>query len=237
MTATTHDTTTAQAVAVLAAAYPRQAFPPDSIRLYVRMLADLDSGDIADAVTRLVKRSTFLPSIAEIRREVAEARLGLPSPAVAWEMALDPRGWATMPEPVRAAYDACGGGWAFRTTDRPTTLRSQFERDYADRREAALVAAMGAAPERRLPPPTDWSPAVDVTRVDGLPATTSLAPRPVWRRHLLRANGHELDAPTDIEKADAIRVLRSTDDEVDLAGRVAETLREEAQRILDEASP
>lgn len=217
--------TTAGAVAILGAAYPRQAFPTDSVRLYIRLLADLNPDALADAVARLIRRSTWLPSIAEIRYEVAEATLALPSVGEAWEQALIGRG---MHDLVKRSYLASGGAWAFRTSERPEILRTQFAKDYEARRADALLVEIEAHPV----------PAIDFSDVEALPESTSIVPRPVWARYLRRVAGYVVTIPTEEEKHDAILVLQ-----LETAGAfdaiatpaAATALHIEAQRILDDA--
>ena len=67
----------AASIAVLRLAYPRQDFPDAAVAFYVRQLVDLPPAEVEAAVDRLTKRSTWLPSIAEIRAECAEASCGL----------------------------------------------------------------------------------------------------------------------------------------------------------------
>lgn len=160
--------TIATAVGILKAAYPRQAFPDDTVRVYVRMLNDVPEDELAHAIDRLVKTRTFLPSIAEIRQHVASTSLALPSAGEAWEMANDPdsnsTGW---PGPLIQAVRSCGGRYSIRTSENPTTMRAQFTKDY-DARCAALIeqtaAGQGALPVgptmAALPVSTRMLPAV-----------------------------------------------------------------------------
>jgi hypothetical protein len=155
-----------QAVAILRDAYPRQDFPDRSARLYGTMLADMDDTLVVAAVQRLIRRSTFLPSIAEIRREVMEYVLCLPTPQEAWAMVTRPETEGQLPTVVLASLQALGGRWAIRVSDAPSVMRSQFLRDYEARREAAMTSAVGADPAG-LPSPT----------MAALPASTSITPR------------------------------------------------------------
>ena len=98
---------TSEALALLRATYPRQDFPDLTVAVYGRMLADLDDEAVVPAVQRLINRCTFLPSVAEIRQEVAEARLGLPSAEEAWEIARCGR-LREAPAEVQAAAAAAG---------------------------------------------------------------------------------------------------------------------------------
>ena len=126
-----------QSVALLRATYPRQEFPDDSVRSYVHFLRVYDETLVAQAVSRLVRRSKWLPSIAEICDEVAELALGLPAPDEAWSMIT--KGESNKPAVVREAYLAVGGPWALKTTERPEMLRRAFREEYLDRRQRALA--------------------------------------------------------------------------------------------------
>jgi hypothetical protein len=216
--------TTAGAVAILTAAYPRQAFPADSVRLYVRMLADVPPDALSRAVTRLIRRSTFLPSIAEIRREAAEETLALPTPAEAWQQASvehdfrHPLVW----ESLRAV----GGSWAIRTTERPEIVRAQFLKDYGARRDAALLVEMGAAPEL----------AAAAEPVAAIPEAT-ISRRAVSLRLERRLMGEPIGPPTDEERHDAILFLDEIGKmivPIEMIGGMRQ-LHVEAQRVMDDA--
>lgn len=75
-------------VAMLIAAFPRSDWPESTQRLYRETLAECGVLDGRRAIERLIATSDFPPTIAEIRRTVAEARLNLPSEMEAWEMAV-----------------------------------------------------------------------------------------------------------------------------------------------------
>lgn len=159
-------TGTSLAVAILRDAYPRADFPERTAVLYGSMLADMDDGQVVAAVHRLVRRSTFLPTIAEIRREVVESMLCLPSPQEAWEMVNRPETEGHLPTTVLATLQALGGRYTIRVSDQPSVIRAQFLRDYEARREAAMTAAVGADPAA-LPGRTMAS----------LPESTSITPK------------------------------------------------------------
>lgn len=236
--------TTAMAVAALRVAYPRQDFPDDSVRLYVRMLADLDAAAVSRAVERLIRRSTFLPSVAEIRLETGEEICPLPTAAEAWTLATTkPSDRPELPSEVREAIAAMGGTYTIMHSERPETLRAQFLRDYEQRRQTAMLEAVGArAP--RPPMLTRAEQAFGVLPVGEIPETESMRPRPVWARWLRRQgineeNGARLNPPTDEEKHDAITVLWEYAEQGDVDGgihAVGGQLHGEAQRIMDEAS-
>lgn len=226
--------TTIEAVGVLAAAYPNANLPDETIRVYVRILSDIPADALAGAITRLVKTSKFIPSISEIRREVAEGMLALPLPgdafALAARLAREEISSAEVPWVVRETMMDHGGSWTFRTHPNPGVLRGQFERDYAARREARIVeTSISLAPEPvRLLDDGSAEPGTDVVPLsfvtpEGADVRHILARR-AWRREEGR-----LDPPTDEEKLAAIAILGSP--------RVApgSALHVEAQRILDDA--
>lgn len=136
------------AIAVLRDAYPRQDFPEASVLLYTEMLSELDGFAVAAAIRRLVKRSPFLPSIAEINLEVAEAMLGLPNAAQAWSLVSQPHepGQPELPRIVSESMKACGGRWSIIHSENPSVLRSQFTADYNARRQTELLRIADAAP-------------------------------------------------------------------------------------------
>jgi len=142
----------AAAIGILRDAFPRQDFPDDSVSLYGRMLLDLDGDKVSGAVLRLIRRSTWLPSVAEIRMEVAEADCQLPTAAEAWSLACVPveeLHGVPPPELVMESIWACGGRWNIIHADRPETIRAQFVRDYEERRRSALLESSGASPIQR----------------------------------------------------------------------------------------
>lgn len=142
----------AAAIAALRAAYPRADFPDRSVELYARMLARYDDDELQAAVERLIRRSTFLPSIAEIGRDIAEAKCGLPTPPQAWDIVLS-GALRDAPEAVRESARSCGGRWSIVHSEHPETVRAQFVRDYTSRREQAIQEASGsAAVVLQLPP-------------------------------------------------------------------------------------
>lgn len=209
--------TLAASIAALRAAYPRQDFPDDSVTMYGTMLEDLDASAVSRAIGRLVKRSTWLPSIAEIREEIAEEMLGLPTVSEAVESLA--RGSHRHPT-VDRIFSALGGRWSYDQSTAPGLFRREFTKMYAEERQTAIRAAAGAEPRPAL---TRVEKMIE-RHIQGIPETTSMQPRPVYARWL-RRNAGTLSPPTDAEKHDAILVLR---DNIDVVG--------EAQRIMDEAS-
>jgi hypothetical protein len=228
--------TTAASVAVLRDAYPRQEFPDRSVRLYVRMLSDLDPTSLVAAVERLINRQAFLPAISEIRMEVAEAECGLPTPAEAWSLvtSLDNEyARDSLPNVVRLSLDAMGGRWSIVRSEKPETVRAQFMRDYEQRRARQLLVHSGAATRAAIVEGINDGTATAIK--SGIPESDAIQPRPVWARWLRRQQWmmppvqDAFQSPTDAEKHDAIAVLEAE-------GWGVEMLWQEAQRILDEAS-
>lgn len=210
----------AAAIAVLRVAYPGE-FGDEAVAFYARKLADLDPAAVVQAVDRLTNRMRFRPTVADIRLEVAEATLGLPSLTEAWEMA-EHGSLRDAPAAVREAADYVGGRWAITTSDNPATIRAQFRHAYERTREQALLEAAGAVRARSIPhrvtpalppPPTDLAP---------------LPPPAVLMRQLAVERGEEVGPPTEAECQDAIRVLRAgpwTDDpRDDMLYRAAEAV-------------
>jgi hypothetical protein len=203
------------AVSVLRDAYPRADFPDRSVVLYASMLADLDDLLVVEATRRLVRRSTFLPSIAEIRREVAEAVLGLPTATEAWAIVNEPASAGNLPTLVQASLNALGGRWALRMSERPEIFMTNFVKDYGSRREHALLGIMGANTHG--------------SELSALPVSDSIGERPVFSRIRRRLIGEEVGDATEEERGDAIRILE--------AGPVSERdpLYAEAFSILDQS--
>jgi len=208
----------AAAIAILRDAYPRQDFPDRTVAVYATALADLGDEEVMRAVERLIRRSTWLPSIAEIRLDVAEERLGLPSVEDAWAMVRAGAGGA-WPAPVRDAADDVGGSWAVRTTGHPEILYAQFRRSYDARRRETVEGEIGALAAPTAPV------SLGVVRARAIPESARIRPRPIMGRVLTRMTGRLPGPPTEDEKRDAIAVLRDGpegDIEFDLLYREAE---------------
>ena len=218
--------TTAQAIQRLRDAFPREEFPDRTVALYGQELMNLPPETVARAVEILVRRNRFLPRLSEILTEVAEIELGLPTVEEAWDIVL--RGnLKNAPPEVQAASKACGGRETIMHSDNATTIRAQFMRDYAARRENTVRVFIGA----RVPPVLPGPPMLGPTMAS-LPETTRIRPRPIMSRLHHRWAGHRLEAPTEAEIRDAIEILREgpqTDDPAE------DPLYAEAERIMAEA--
>ena len=148
-------------VAVLKAAYPRQPIPPETTRLYAAQLVDLPADAVERAVRDLIASSPYFPTLADIRRRVAELQLGAPSAWQAWEeveqqcRAASHHGGGVW-EPYRPRWShplvervvkLMGGFWQLYESERLSVERAQFLRLYEQARsEAVQTAAQGRAP-------------------------------------------------------------------------------------------
>lgn len=220
-------TTIAQAVAKLRDAYPRQTFGDRTIRLYGEQLADLPDGAVFDAAVALIRVSAFLPTVAEIRRQVAEQTLGVPTPEEAWDLAC--AGLLQVPE-VRQSVNAVGGTWAVNHGNQPDVTRRSFIENYRGRRETTIRRAMlGGTPRASDLPLAVAAPAsLNARRLAAIPETTSMRMRPMSLRTMRRMAGLPLAAATDEERHDAILVLH-------VGGPTDDPMIVEATRMLDEA--
>ena len=119
--------------------------PPEPI-LHPELFSLVECLDVGfQAVRKIVATSTFFPTIAEIRREVAEDYAALPSAAEALALVADRYRLSEaelkenpLPAEVKEAYRLVGGEWAFRTSTNPTTLHAQFRDLYAQIRADAI---------------------------------------------------------------------------------------------------
>lgn len=218
-------TAMAAAITVLRVAYPGE-FSDETATFYARKLSDLDPRAVAEAIDRLTNRMRFRPTVADIRLEVAEAQLGLPKLAEAWEIA-ERGSLRDAPAAVRQATEYVGGRWAITSAENPSTIRAQFRHAYELAREQALLEAAGAVRARSIPPRA--VPALPPPPTDLAPL---LPPPAVLTRQLAIQRGEEVGPPTDAECQDAIRVMRNgpwTDDpRDDMLYRAAEAVFAEA---------
>lgn len=121
--------------------------PAATIDVYRRLLADLPPGDVAAAIDRLVCTSPFPPTIAEIRADVVERRLELPSIAeavAALRQTQQAEGGVRdgMHPLVYQARQTVGDGWAWRTTEQPGILVAQARKVYEELRGEAVRAEL-----------------------------------------------------------------------------------------------
>ena len=120
----------------LFAAYPEVPLRDGTEATYVEFLGELDAAATEAAVADLVRTSSRLPTIADVRRRLAEAALGLPSPLEAYHSLFEPG--AELHPLTRYAAEIFGGTYNIRTSDAPAATRRQFLDFYGDLRSDAV---------------------------------------------------------------------------------------------------
>ena len=135
----------AEAVAVLAAAHPRQPIQEETVKVYVAALSDIDPERLADAVEFCVITMRSFPTISDIRRRVAEAELGLPTPQQALvevsKAICD--GTSIVPTPlVLEAARAVGVDSQIHDQNPAGVWRGQFLKTYSGLWEARILERM-----------------------------------------------------------------------------------------------
>lgn len=129
-------------VGSLLAAFPRESATQETVEIYSRMLADLDFEEAQRAVRRLLATRYTFPTIADVRREVFEDRLGLPTAEEAWGQVL--AGAASerngIRDPlVREVMVSTGiSRFDVRQSEKPEVLRGQFVKAYESARRRKL---------------------------------------------------------------------------------------------------
>ena len=127
---------------MLVATYPRTfAVKPGAPEIWTELLADLDAGLVLFAVKKMICQSPYPPTIADIRKHVAEMRHpeNNISAADAWALASragagygvrqQKAGLASLPEPVRSVVKSIG--WQeFCLSENQDVLRGEFIKLY-----------------------------------------------------------------------------------------------------------
>jgi hypothetical protein len=133
----------------LFAAYPDVPLREGTESTYVEFLGELDAEAAEAAIADLVRTSSRLPTIADVRRRLAEAELGLPSPLEAYHSLFEPG--AELHPLTRYVAEIFGGTYTIRTSDAPAATRRQFL-DFYDhlRSEAVRRGALPRAVTDRL---------------------------------------------------------------------------------------
>ena len=119
------------------------------MRVWSRMLSDVDGAKGRIAITQLCASGEHPPTIAEIRKLATLLRGGRLSPPTAfeaWERALDGR---CDTDVEKRALKCCGGEWEIRHGENIGVTRSNFVRAYNDFLTTAMVA-LTALPEARF---------------------------------------------------------------------------------------
>jgi hypothetical protein len=126
----------------LLAAYPTVTPREWTERSYVRYLSELDHASVEAVIPDLIRYSVTLPTIADIRRRIAEVELELPNPLEAYHSVFE-RG--ERHPLVRYVIDVFGGEYNIRTSEVPSITRSQFLKFFEDLRDESV--RRGALPK------------------------------------------------------------------------------------------
>lgn len=132
-------TETAKILAICSVAYPMYPVQKDTVAIYHELLQDLSEHDVRVAVNDLLITSDRWPSIAAIRRKVADNAQALaPGRASAWgevRKAAHEIGRHYRP---KWSHEAIGraveiiGWWEICQSDNPEAMRSQFWKVYEE---------------------------------------------------------------------------------------------------------
>jgi hypothetical protein len=128
------DKTIIKCLAMLKAAYPRQQLADETIDVYTMALADVNPDLLRTAVLRLISRSVFFPTVAELRQtaaDIAIERAGYPTALQAWEIALNRPKEAT-DEIKRAVRMICGDFYNLRMSTMQGADRARFIEAYGE---------------------------------------------------------------------------------------------------------
>lgn len=123
----------------LFAAYPTVELRDGTEAIYVKYLSELKRQTVGDVIPDLIRSSSKLPSIADIRNRIAEVTLGLPTPLEAYHSVFE-RG-AELHELTRYVAEIFGGTYNIRTSDAPAAVRKQFIEFFGDLRAEAVRRA------------------------------------------------------------------------------------------------
>lgn len=212
-------------------AFPRQPFGDGAVRVYAEQLADLPGDEVLAATRRLLRTSSWAPTIAEIRYEAAEAMDPLPTVEQAWDQA---QAGATRVPLVRESVEAVGGFWEILHGQNMIGTRKHFRDDYTARRAREMRGRAGGEPVRAAQ--LKAGPvSLNGHRMKQIPESTRIQPRPVAKLMALRYAGHppELPPSTD-ERHDAILILQEGPQGVDAPGD--DPLYREAEDVFRRAS-
>jgi hypothetical protein len=149
-------------VAYIQAAYPTVAIPDDTVKAYHHSLQNVDTTQVLLAVNDHMRRSRFMPSVAELLELVVERQLGMEPPEQAWlevHRAISRWGryrpWRFANAATDLAVEAIGKDVICNATDDTIgTVRAQWLRTYASLHrtevEAAKQALAGGYPFRSV---------------------------------------------------------------------------------------
>ena len=118
------------------ALYPAVPLRPGSEDGYVRYLSELDEGQVAAVLPDLLRSSTTMPTVADVRHRIAEVELGLPSPIEAYHSLFEP---GSERHPLtKYVAEIFGGEYTIRTSEVPGATRTQFISFYSELRDEAV---------------------------------------------------------------------------------------------------
>lgn len=135
------------------AAFPRQPLDEATIRIYADMLADIPADEAMLAARRLLATSEWCPTIAAIRRAMADARVCSPAGELEWQnviAAIGAFGRYRTPRfdsPLTAMAVDCVGWLAICNSETIGVERAHFLRAYDAVRQRELTAANVGAME------------------------------------------------------------------------------------------
>lgn len=118
------------------ALYPAVPLRPGSEDGYVKYLRELDEGQVAAVLPDLLRTSATMPTVAEIRRRIAEVELELPSPIEAYHSLFEPG--SERHALTKYVAEIFGGEYTIRTSEMPGAIRSQFLNYFAELRDEAV---------------------------------------------------------------------------------------------------
>lgn len=152
---------TAQVLAVLGAAFPSATITADTAEVYHQALEDVNYRSAAAVLPEVIRTADWFPTVAAIRRAVAE-HVGALSPSAldAWaEVIAEARRVGNYDSP-EFSHDAIAQtvraiGWAnVCMSEMPDTIRAHFLRLYDEHRKQAdhrtLAGALGPAGRKEI---------------------------------------------------------------------------------------
>lgn len=168
-----------EALAVLCAAFRVEQLEPETVKIYVKKLHEIDAVSRERAVNRAIETSRFFPSIAEILDYAGPKNLGHPGPEEAWALVAGvteedtvvwtqqmAQAWGVargcLPDRVaaRMAFVECYRRQLAEANGQPPQWRASLGWDASRRAEPILRAVQaGRLPERSaqlMLPPADW---------------------------------------------------------------------------------
>ncbi|TAK10581.1 MAG: hypothetical protein EPO32_14710 [Anaerolineae bacterium] len=152
---------TSKLLAIMAAAYPSAQLADETAFVYASTLGDLEFESVRAAVCRLIATHKFLPTVAEIREEEADLRVGpARAPGEAWGELLQEihhtgyMGTPSFRDPLVAQIVRSWGWRALCCEGELVSDRARFLELYAElqRRHRATVVSGMALPSHQDAP-------------------------------------------------------------------------------------